>query len=244
MKKAGYIATLVPMSTEAWSGEPDTSPKQNMKNEFVKWRKNTYEGVQFDLLQATDGMLLQWYSGFDGSLCVLVDDPHACTCDNVEVPDYPNWDNNTKDGPEKAGVMYVWVGKNIWPSRWPTRCQACGPDVMLPNGTIGDLQCYPDGEDYFDPDAQLQEHQRAYRNYSQAMGTGDGRPGIPYWFTKNLTYPLGRCPRAVDCPDWRYKNEEPYSRQIKMIQSLNKVIDVSKVSIGFETLGTDLAFQF
>lgn len=44
MKKAGFIATLVPMSTEAWTGEPDTSPKQNMKNEFVKWRKNTYEG--------------------------------------------------------------------------------------------------------------------------------------------------------------------------------------------------------
>lgn len=58
MKKAGFIATLVPMSTEAWTGEEDRSPKQNLKNEFVKWRKNTYEGNEFDLLQATDGMLL------------------------------------------------------------------------------------------------------------------------------------------------------------------------------------------
>jgi hypothetical protein len=58
MKKAGFIATLVPMSTEAWTGEPDNSPKQNLKNEFVKWRKNTYEGNDFDLLEATDGMLL------------------------------------------------------------------------------------------------------------------------------------------------------------------------------------------
>jgi len=73
---------------------------------------------------------------------------------------------------------------------------------------------------------------------------GDGQPGIPYWFTKNLTYPLGRCPRAVDCPDWRYKNEEPYASQVKMIKSLGQVIDIEKISIGFETLGTDLAFQF
>jgi len=58
MKKAGFVATLVPMSTEAWTGEPDTSAKQNMKNEFIKWRNNTYEGVAFDLLEATDGMLL------------------------------------------------------------------------------------------------------------------------------------------------------------------------------------------
>ena len=72
----------------------------------------------------------------------------------------------------------------------------------------------------------------------------DGRPMIPYWWYKNQTYPLGRCPRAVDCPDWRYKNEEPYSRQLKMIKSLGKVIDINKISIGFETLGTDLAFQY
>lgn len=73
------------------------------------------------------------------------------------------------------------------------------------------------------------------------MGT-PGRPAIPYWIYKNSTYKLGRCPRAVDCPDWRYKNEEPYSRMVKMIKSLSKVIDMDKVSIGFETLATDKAF--
>lgn len=44
MKKAGFIATLVPMSTEAYTGEPDTSVKQNLKNEFIKWSKHTFEG--------------------------------------------------------------------------------------------------------------------------------------------------------------------------------------------------------
>ena len=58
MKKAGYISTLVPMSTEAYTGEPDTSAKQNLKNEYIKWRKNTYEGVEVDLMKETDGMLL------------------------------------------------------------------------------------------------------------------------------------------------------------------------------------------
>jgi len=156
MKKAGFVATLVPMSTEAYTGEPDTSAKQNMKNEYIKWRHNTYEGTDFDLLEGTDGMLLQWYSGFDGSLCSLVDDPHACTCDNIEVPDYPNWFNNTAGGPEVAGLLYLYLmpdgaGTNVFPSEWPVRCQSCGPDVILPNGTIGDLKCYPDGEDYMLP---------------------------------------------------------------------------------------------
>lgn len=222
MKKAGFVATLVPMSTEAWTGDDDTTPKQNMKNEYIKWRKNTYEGNAFDLLDATDGMLLQWYSGFDGSLCGLVDDPHACTCDNIEVPDYPNWFNNSVD-PEVAGLLYMYVrmgtppGSNIFPSAFPVRCAACGKDIIWPNGTIADMKCHPDGEDYMLPGDRtkntslIQIDAAAVRNYSQAMGTA-GRPAIPYWWYKNETYPLGRCPRAVDCPDWRYKNEEPYSR--------------------------------
>ena len=50
MKKAGYAVTLVPMSVAAYSGEDDASAKQNLKNEYVKWRKNTYDGNPFDLL--------------------------------------------------------------------------------------------------------------------------------------------------------------------------------------------------
>lgn len=69
------------------------------------------------------------------------------------------------------------------------------------------------------------------------MGSG-GRPAIPYWWIKNSTW-LGRCPRGIDCPDWRYANEEPYSRQMKMLKSLKKVIDMDKLSIGFESLGND-----
>ena len=144
MKKAGFLVTLVPMSVSAWTGEEDKSPKQNLKNEYVKWRMNTYEGNEFDLLEAADGMLLQWYSGFDAGLCGLVDDPHGCTCDNMEVPDYPNWHNNTQWGPEVSGMLYNYgltdaVGSNTFPTRFPVRCQSCGPNVFLPNGTRGHL---------------------------------------------------------------------------------------------------------
>lgn len=78
MKKAGFLVTLVPMSVSAWTGEEDKSEKQNLKNEYVKWRINHYEGNEFNILEAADGMLLQWYSGFDAGLCGLVDDPSAC----------------------------------------------------------------------------------------------------------------------------------------------------------------------
>lgn len=52
-----------------------------------------------------------------------------------------------------------------------------------------------------------------------------------------------RCPRAVDCPDWRYKGEEPYARQVKLLKSIAKVTALDKVSVGFETLGTDVLSQ-
>ena len=40
----------------------------------------------------------------------------------------------------------------------------------MPNGTIGDLPCYPPGEDWYDPAAYVAAHQAAYRNYSTVMG--------------------------------------------------------------------------
>jgi len=83
MKQAGFVVTLVPMSTAVYTSKEDTSAKQNLRNEYVKWRKNTYEGQAVDLMEMVDGVLLQWYSGFDASLCTLSDDPHACSCDNV-----------------------------------------------------------------------------------------------------------------------------------------------------------------
>lgn len=73
-----------------------------MKNEFVKWRKHNIGGSDVDFLEMVDGVLLQWYSGFDAGLCSRQDDPKSCTCDNVEVPGYENWYNNTQD-PDMAG---------------------------------------------------------------------------------------------------------------------------------------------
>merc|ERR1719456_1724742 len=63
-------------------GEADKSSKQVMRNEYVKYRKQTSFGQEVDLLDLADGILLQWYSGFDAALCQHSSDPKACTCDN------------------------------------------------------------------------------------------------------------------------------------------------------------------
>merc|ERR1711862_551107 len=62
------------------------------------------------------------------------------------------------------------------------------------------------------------------------------------WWIKGKTVPSA-CPRAIDCPDWRYKGEQPYSRQVKLLKSISKIVDLGKVSIGFETLGIDVQVQ-
>jgi len=67
-------------------------------------------------------------------------------------------------------------------------------------------------------------------------------PAIAYWWLKGMEAG-SRCPRSVDCPDFRYKNEEPYSRQVKLLKDISSVVDLSKVAIGFETLGTDILVQ-
>merc|ERR1711959_511882 len=69
MKQAGFVVTLVPMSTSMYSGDGDSSPNQIMRNEYVKYRKQTSLGQEVDLLDLADGILLQWYSGFDAALC-------------------------------------------------------------------------------------------------------------------------------------------------------------------------------
>merc|ERR1719443_566858 len=105
MKKAGYVVTLVPMSTQVYSGEEDKSANSNLRNEIVKYRKQPYAGGkpidgtnQVDVLDLADAVLLQWYSGFDAALCANLDDPKACSCDNVPDEDYPNVLNVSKDG--------------------------------------------------------------------------------------------------------------------------------------------------
>lgn len=52
-----------------------------------------------------------------------------------------------------------------------------------------------------------------------------------------------KCPRGIDCPDFRYQGEQPYSRQLFLLKSLTKVVDLAKIAIGFETLGVDVQVQ-
>lgn len=49
-----------------------------------------------------------------------------------------------------------------------------------------------------------------------------------------------KCPRSVDCPDFRYKGEQPYARQVKLLNDIKAVVPLEKVAIGFETLGNDV----
>jgi len=252
MKEAGFIVTLAPMSTAVYTSEPDNSPKQVMRNEFVKWREHRVGGDTRDLLHMVDAMLLQWYSGFDATICTNhPDGPKVCACDNIELEDYPNIYNNTKD-PHKAGVFYNYFdmddfGGNMYPQWWPTRCQACGKDVIMPNGTVMDFPCYRPGDDWFLPGNVTKypeiwhDHNEKMKNYTETY-TVDGKPGHAYWWPRNMTV-TGKCPRSLDCPDWRYHNEKPYARQVKLLKSLSKIVDVSKISVGFETLGVDVLVQ-
>jgi hypothetical protein len=213
MKKAGYTVTLAPMSTAVYSGEPDSSPKQNRRNEFVKWRKQPYaggrdidNGQQVDLLQIVDGVLLQWYSGFDAALCIYSDDPKACTCDNEPDEDYPNV-LNVSNGLIASYYYANGAGGNMFPTTFPVRCQACGVNVIMPNGTRGNLSCSPADEAWFTPgdgtkNASIySDHAAKLNNY---VATHNG--SIPYWWVQGLTV-NSKCPRGLDCPDWQYKGE-------------------------------------
>ena len=44
-----------------------------------------------------DKILLQWYSGFDATLCHNSGDPTACACNNVPDADCPNVLDSDKD---------------------------------------------------------------------------------------------------------------------------------------------------
>jgi hypothetical protein len=147
MKKKGYVVTLVPMSTSMYSGEADTSPKQVMRNEYVKYRSQHVLGEQVDILDLADGILLQWYSGFDAALCRASSDPKACTCDNIPAADYPNvLDTNMYGGLLVAAWQTYWnISGNMFPSTFPVRCQACGKGVLLADGSRGDVSCVNTG---------------------------------------------------------------------------------------------------
>jgi len=221
-----------------------------MRNEYVKYRKQTSFGKEVDLLDLADGILLQWYSGFDAALCKHMPlDSKACTCDNIPADDYPNV-LNTKDygGQLMAAWQTYWnISGNFFPTTFPVRCQACGKNVILPNGTRGDLPCASEQETWYmpsetrddkgaNPALVVSDHNTKMDAYVAA--THD----IPHWWVKGKEVPSA-CPRGIDCPDWRYKGEEAYSRQLYLLESISKVVDLSKVSIGFEVLSIDIQVQ-
>ena len=252
MKKSGHVVTLVPMSVAMYKGTADTSPKKNGRNEYIEHRKNTFGGEEVDLLDMADGILLQWYSGFDASLCDHSDDPKACTCDNVPDKDYPNTIHSNVTG----GIVLPWqtywnISGNSFPSELPVRCQACGKNVWLPDGTRGDLPCVPKGEDWYvpaknrtkdgaNPPDVIADHNN---HYEKAMAMSKDSTDKPHWRVKGSTTG-SKCPRGIDCPDWKYKGEEDYSRQIKLLKSISTVVDLTKVAVGFETLGTDIMVEY
>jgi len=241
-----------------YTGEPDPKGDQGvMRNEYVRWAKQTYEGQQSDMLEEADGALLQWYSGFDATLCQNSKDPKACTCDNVQLPDYPNVYNNSNWGvnntvAESYGFYINGRAGNMFPSSFPVRCQACGnsSNIIRPDGTKGPWPCAPKDEMYVRASIGTGSNSSnpLYMPLVKADNAGYDKysakhpNSLAHWWVEGVEIP-SKCPRSIDCPDWRYHGEKPYSRQLKLLQSLGKVIDLDKISIGFETLGWDVLVQ-
>jgi len=249
MKQAGFVVTLVPMSTSMYTSEEDKTPAQIMRNEYVKYREQTSLGQQVDLLDLADGILLQWYSGFDAALCEATYPSKSCTCDNIPADDYPNVLESDKYGGllVSAWQTYWNISGNFFPSSFPIRCQACGKNVIMPDGSRADVPCAPADEEWFVPSTKRTTDGA---NPKDVVGDHNMKldayvaknKSIPKWWVKDQTI-NSKCPRGIDCPDFRYKGEEPYSRQIYLLQSIAKVVDLSKVAIGFETLGIDVQVQ-
>ena len=69
----------------------------------------------------------------------------GCACNNKPRPNYPNLVSNTAEKLDTSGELYTGV---MWPTSIPVRCQVCGDDVILPDGTKGHFPCAPAGEDW------------------------------------------------------------------------------------------------
>merc|ERR1719424_1150464 len=122
----------------------------------------------------------------------------------------------------------------MFPTSIPVRCEAC-------SGTSGPNKCASEDETWFSPCNESHQdckdqHKASLANYSSHHDKSQN------WWVKGVSIPSS-CPRAIDCPDWQYQGEKPYSRQLALLKSLSKVMDLNKVSIGFETLGTDVQVQ-
>jgi hypothetical protein len=151
-----------------------------------------------------------------------------------------------------SGVFANGRAGHMFPSKVPARCQACGPgnNTLMPDGTRGSNPCAPKDESYVRASIGTGENASNPR-YAPLMAANKAGfdkfaaahpDSLPYWWVQEVAV-VSKCPRSIDCPDWRYEGEKPYSRQLKVLESLAKVIDLEKVSIGFETLGTDVLVQ-
>jgi len=191
-----------------------------------------------------DGVMVQWYSGFDAALCLHSTNPQDCMCDNEPDADYPNVLNVSTDGLITSYFFSNGGGGNMFPTTFPVRCQPCGPNTTFPNGTKGDVPCAPKDEIWFAPgddsknQSLITDHQQKLQEYVRSHNGS-----IPYWWVQGL-YVNSKCPRSIDCPDWKYQNEPRYTRQMKLLQSISSVLDLNKLSLGFETLGIDVIAQY
>jgi len=141
---------------------------------------------------------------------------------------------------------------NSFPTTFPLRCQACGKDVYRKDKKTGEWgwgeePCAPKEEEWYVPCAKRDKlganlpecvaaHNNGIEKYAQKHHTE------PHWWPKGVEV-ASKCPRGIDCPDWHYEGEEKYERQIKLLKSIQSVIDLKKVAIGFETLGIDVNVQ-
>jgi hypothetical protein len=149
MNNEGFTVTGVPISSQFFTNSID--PTDNDQNQYVryKFKPDFY-----------DGIMLQWYSGFDAGIC-----------DKTKSEDnYPRPIAN----------------ENIKSSKFKDLCQA---------------------------------KNKPRANYSNYNGRS-----------------IYHCPRAIDCPDWKYEGSEDYQEQTNLIKKLelfHKGI-TSKLVVGFE----------
>jgi hypothetical protein len=164
-----------------------------------------------------------------------------CACSNIPDTDYPN----VLDVAHGDGLIsHKWstgpgVGRyqgNMFPTTFPVRCQACGKNVTLVDGSKGSFPCAPEGEDWLIPTDSSANHKTKLDLYTKTFAS------IPYWWVKDVEVG-SKCPRAIDCPDWHYEGEKNYSKMMDLIKSIGKVVDINKVVIGFSTVDSNALVQ-